>query len=248
MKRFVPFLFIFILMMLPGNLAAFDGDMWLVTGKNVRVRSAPGIKAPVVTEVNAGLVVQVLSKTVKRDIFLPGDSYGYFWYEASLPSGKKGWIYGKFLYNMNGDNFAVDGEVFAGTYIIAGKKYLFGIAVEEAYPVGDDEGLTGSSINALPFLIEEGKNQALLFRTVSVRTFNDADMKFPYFFRLNESDGGIQQVKSIEIDEKNKKGVLKLNITFTTQTGGGNFFIRAKKDKDHMTITEYKLLNEEKNL
>ena len=221
------------------DLSAFDGDAWLVAGDRVRVRAEPSANAAVVAEVNAGAVVMVLKKTEVRDRFLPGDNFGFYWYYAEIPGKKKGWIYGKFLYQMNGERFSLNEELFRKSFVINGKKYDFGIAIEEAYPPMDDNGLTGSVIHAMPFFLEDAKHAAHLFKAESVNTFQDGDLKLPYFFRLYDSEGGMQKIKKIGIDSKGKSAVITMIVEFTTQTGGGEFSIMAKPSKGHMVITGY---------
>ncbi len=245
MKKMILLIF---LIMQPVLIFAFDGDSWVVTGDRVILRSRPSAKSAGIMELNSGRLVQVVNKTKERDKFLPGDNFGFFWYEAVLKNGKKGWIYGKFLYQMNGDRFAAEGSasVFYNPYKIGGKSYLFGIAVEDAYPVSDDKGLSGSIIHAIPFFAEEGGDTALFFKTEKIHTYMDEDLKFPYFFRLTDSDYGMQQVISVKIDEKNKTGSVRLDIDFNTQTGGGKFYILAKFTRGNLIITEYKILKETK--
>jgi hypothetical protein len=222
------------------NLSAFDGDSWIVSGDNVRVRSKASAQASIVDSVKAGTVVRVVSKTDKRDKFLEKDEYGFFWYNAVLPNGKKGWIYGKFLYQMNGDRFTTDPTIFAKAFTINGKEYYFGIAEEEAAPVFDEEtGMPGSEIHALPFFVEEGKSEALLLKSVNVHTFWDENLKFPYYFKQTDSEGGMQHVASIEISEKNKSATVRIDFTYDTQDSGGTFYILAKKENNYLLITEY---------
>jgi uncharacterized protein YgiM (DUF1202 family) len=230
---FISFLFLSV------NLFAFDGDSWIVAGDDVRVRSTSSVQGTVVDSVNEGTVVRVISKTDKRDKFLQNDEFGFFWYNAELPNGKKGWIYGKFLYQMNGQNTVADPGIFSIPQKIDGKNYFFGIAQEEAYPVADETGLTGSEIHLLPFFLEEGKTEALLLKTSSVHTFEDNGLKFPYYFKLTNSEGGMQTLTSIETSIKNKVTTVRLNFDYEHQDGGGTFYILAKKEKNYLLITEY---------
>ncbi len=235
-----------LLIMQPVLIFAFDGDSWVVTGDRVILRSKPTSKSAGIMELNAGRIVRVVNKTKVRDKFLPGDNFGFFWYESVLANGKKGWIYGKFLFQMNGDRFAAEDSksVFYNPYKISGKSYLFGIAVEDAYPVSDDKGLSGSVIHAIPFFAEEGSDNAIFLKSEKIHTYRDENLKFPYFFKLTDSDGGMQQVISVKIDEKNKTGSVRLDIDFNTQSGGGKFYILAKYNKGNLIITEYKILKE----
>jgi hypothetical protein len=221
------------------NLFAFDGDSWIVAGDDVRVRSTSSVQGTVVDSVNAGTVVRVISKTDKRDKFLQGDEFGFFWYNVVLPNGKKGWIYGKFLYQMIGQNTVADPEIFSKPQKIDEKDYYFGIAQEEAYPIADETGLTGSEIHLLPFFLEDGKNEALLLKALKVHTFEDESLKFPYYFKLTDSEGGMQSITSIETSKKNNVTTVRLNFDYEHQDGGGTFYILAKKEKNHLLITEY---------
>lgn len=221
------------------NLHAFDGDAWIVVGDDVRVRSNPSIKGTVVTSLKAGTVVRVTEKTDNRDKFLQGDEFGFYWYNAVLPGGKKGWIYGKFLYQMNGDRFADDPAIFANPLKIGGKLYYFGIAVEDAYPAADDNGLTGSTIHAVPFMIQDNGKEGLLFKSDSVRTFHDENLSFPYFFRMTDDEGGMQTVKSVTTTVKGKIMHVKVLFDYSLQDGGGTFYILAKPDSGALIITEY---------
>jgi hypothetical protein len=227
-----------ILMMYPLAAPAFDGDMWLVAGDKVRVRKTPTASAAVVTEVNAGLIVRVIEKTAVRDTFLPGDSFGFYWYHCALSDGKKGWIYGKFLYQMNDDSFVTDKSLIGKEFIIERKKYIFGVAVEEANPVSDDEGLTGSEIHGLPFFISENGKTVLLLRSEKVRTFWDTQLKFPYYYKMTNSEGGIQQISSIET--AGKSGTITLNFEYSTQDSAGTFIITAKVTGGALLIAGYK--------
>lgn len=242
------FALVFTLLFSPAFLFAFDGDAWIVTGDKVTLRSKPSVKSAGLMELKAGKIVRVTGKTKVRDKFLPKDNFGFYWYESVLSNGKKGWIYGKFLYQMNGDRFAAENSsgVFQRSYEIAGKNYLFGIAVEDAYPVSDDKGLTGSIIHAAPFFAEEDNDTGILFKSEKIRTYMDDELKHPYFFKLTDSDYGMQQVISIDIDGKQKNGTVRLNIDFNTQTGGGNFYIIGKYNKGHLIISEYTKVKESK--
>jgi hypothetical protein len=236
MKRKIILPFVMLILAMPFISNAFDGDAWIVTGDKVLMRKSPTVSAPVVTEMKAGTVVRVTGKSDKRDKVIPNDEYGFFWYQSVLPDGRKGWVYGKFLYQMNSEDFVTNPELLQKEYTIGGKKYYFGVAIDEAYPVADDQGLTGSEIHGLPFFVEEDGKVALLLRSESVRTF--WDQKPPYYFKTYNSEGGIQQVSSIETTGKG--GVVKLTFEYSTQDSGGTFTITAKLVKGYLLISDYK--------
>jgi len=128
---------------------AAEGIVW---GENVRMRSRADTGSEIVEVLSTGRVVAILAAGEKRQKIGKDDPWGYFWYHVRVPSGKTGWIYGKYLYLRKDSEFVKDASLIKKELIIAGKKYLFAVAVEPAYPVMDGEGLTSSTIHGLTCL------------------------------------------------------------------------------------------------
>ena len=61
-----------------------------ITGNKVNIRSAPSLKASVLLQLNKGDPVEATGKTAT-------DSNGDDWYQIRTPSGKTGWVFGRYI-------------------------------------------------------------------------------------------------------------------------------------------------------
>ncbi len=241
-KKFC-FLSIFALLMaahifLAGSASAFDGDAALIVGDNVRIRSEANTTAKVVATLRIGSVVRILEKSSDRDKMGKKNEFGYYWYKIDAGKNVKGWVYGQFLYGMNGDRFVANASLLAQPHPFSGKAWLFGVAEEPSYPVSDDNGLTGSVIHALPFFFDEKFNKALFIQCDKTGYDLGEPTKPPALFRFNDSEGGTQTVKSITIDRKMQ--TMSIEGVYYLQDGGGVFSLTVKIGKDKLILTGFK--------
>lgn len=107
----------------------------MVVGEGVRMRETPDTRAEVVEKLNTGVLLKII-RTGDKKVLMGNPERcnpdGHFWYEVMESGGKKGWIYGEFLYPLiiKGRN---DQELHAGLQSMTSRKYMFG---EQWYQIG----------------------------------------------------------------------------------------------------------------
>jgi hypothetical protein len=220
------------------TVRAFDGDAAVITGDNVRVRSQAKAVAPVTATLRIGTVVRIIEKTGSRDKLSKGDAFGYYWYKVDAGPRTQGWVYGQFVYSLNGDRFVAENTLLYNPHRFSGKEWLFGVAVEPAYPVSDETGLTGSVIHAVPFFLDEKTNRAIFIQSEKVAYDLGEPAKPPALFRFNDSEGGTQKIQAIKIDQKTQ--AMTIEGFYETQVGGGKFILKIKINKDTLILAEFK--------
>lgn len=109
----------------------------IVVGEGVRLRSAPDTKAEVVEKLNTGTLLKIIKPGDKRVLLGAPDNCnpdGYFWYEVIEAGGKRGWIYGEFIYHLmikgrNDDELdPVQRRLFAASFSFNSDDFSFGYA------------------------------------------------------------------------------------------------------------------------
>jgi hypothetical protein len=75
----------------------------VVVGEGVRLRTGPDAKAEVIEKLNTGVLVKIIRSGEKK-VLMGGTGKcnpdGFVWYEVLESAGKRGWIYGEFIYPM----------------------------------------------------------------------------------------------------------------------------------------------------
>ena len=77
----------------PTSVLSIRSTWAVVTSPFLRVRGEPRAEAPVLTHIRRGAVVEVLSRTERKEEL---DEASNYWYQVSY-GGLRGWVFGAFL-------------------------------------------------------------------------------------------------------------------------------------------------------
>lgn len=75
----------------------------IVVGEGVRLRATPDTKGEVVEKLNTGVLLKIIRNDGKKVLMGnpdPCNADGFYWHEVMEPGGKRGWIYGAFIYPL----------------------------------------------------------------------------------------------------------------------------------------------------
>ncbi|MCD6121105.1 MAG: SH3 domain-containing protein [Spirochaetales bacterium] len=90
---------------LPATPAFTIGTQWgVITSHFLRLRKNPDSKARILTHLRKGTLVEIMTKSTKREKIEGQDSY---WYQINY-NGLKGWIFGGYLKEFNSKNAALE--------------------------------------------------------------------------------------------------------------------------------------------
>jgi hypothetical protein len=218
----------------------------VIYGDRVNVRSSPDLQARVLAVAGTGQMVTVLEKTGKRMVIDAGDYFGYFWYRIDAVQGKSGWVYGKYLYLLESrpGEFVEKGSawILDRRFTIRGREYRFGIAKEPAYPPLDENGITGTQVNAMPMLIAD--NQVYPFSMRLLKSMILYRQEFEPWLRLRSDNGVGESVASVVFTMKGKVPSLDITVNFIKQTGHGKYRLSVVPDGSGFAVSSYTLLED----
>jgi hypothetical protein len=145
----------------------------IVVGEGVRLRSEPDTKADVVEKLNTGTLLKIIRSGDKKVVMGKGDQCnpdGFFWYEVIESGGKKGWIYGEFIYRLiikgrNDENLDdLQAKLFSRQYMFREQWYGLGYAVATRPAKYDEEEDTVCVDYVIPFFYNEKEGVVYPFK------------------------------------------------------------------------------------
>ncbi|MFO7723312.1 MAG: SH3 domain-containing protein [Bacteroidales bacterium] len=147
----------------------------IVVGEGVRLRSAPDTKADVVEKLNTGALLKIIRSGEKKVILGKGDQCnpdGFYWYEVLESGGKKGWIYGEFIYRLiikgrNDENLDdLQAKLFSRQYMFGEQWYGLGYAVASRAVKYEEETDTVCVDFVMPFFYHEKEGVVYPFKFI----------------------------------------------------------------------------------
>lgn len=154
-----------------GRKLVFQDCNAIVVGEGVRLRSAPDVKAEVVEKLNTGTLLKIIKRGDKK-VHLGQlnvcDADGFYWFEVMESGGKRGWIYGEFLYELviRGRNDDIleetDHKLMGKTFRFNDKIYRVGYANAVRTGIVEQVGAANDTIcieYLMPFLYQESEGQ-----------------------------------------------------------------------------------------
>lgn len=184
-------------------------DKGFVLGDNVNVRVSPHLKAARLDQVNMGQVVPILSVSEGRialnDSDNPCDAYP--WVQIKLPTGRMGWLYGQFLYQLLPTGSYVEKDLKT-RYPLDGQTHELVFGKHFGPGASDENGLTGCEDYALLGLLPAGGDRVHLLAT---------DQSELGYLTLRSDDGANEWIKAIEVRER--AWVLTVSASYQEGTG-----------------------------
>ncbi|MBN1533711.1 MAG: SH3 domain-containing protein [Spirochaetes bacterium] len=218
----------------------------VIYGDRINIRSAPDLSSKVIATAACGQIVTVLEKTAKRKAIEADDPFGYFWYRIDAVQGKRGWIYGRYLYLMGASpcEFVEKGSqwLVGRKFTIRGRQYQFAIAVEPSAPLFNEYGLTNSRINAMPLLVSS--SQAYPFSMRLMKSMIIYREHYDPWLRLWSDSGVMEKVASVDFAVQGKNPSLIITVNFTKQTGHGKYSLSVVPDGGGFAVSSYTLLED----
>ncbi len=107
----------------------------VIVGEGVRLRATPETKGEVLEKLNTGTLLKIIRAGDKKVLMGNPDqcnSDGFFWYEVMESGGKRGWVFGEFIYPLviSGRN---DDDLDSNLRKLMVRSFMFG---EKWYQVG----------------------------------------------------------------------------------------------------------------
>ena len=252
---------------------SYDG---IILGEGVRMREFPELSAKIVSILQAGKLVDLLDVTQERFKLNDTYMYGYHWYHVSIRDGHEGWVYGEYVYLISEDilppdwiandesgvlikqsyidSYFGDKDILTKLFSVDEVKYKVNFGIEPSYPISDADGLSGSTIHALPFFYDIVNSKALPFivhedEPSKVKGLEKIEFFSTRYNAWSTKDGGCwvrlacdeglsEHLSTIQIVESEEYGnLLILKVTFNLQDGGGEYHLLLFP-KDNRTEVE----------
>jgi hypothetical protein len=249
------FLVIFAITMY-GVWKAFGGDLWpivssdydaIIVGDTVRVRNAPGLDGDVIHTFTTAELVNIVDSTNERKVIAKDndcDAYGYYWYKINDTHGKVGWVYGKYIFHLRGENIQ---DPFAfphptTEYIaIDGNQYHFDIATDMGYGPDDAEGLTSCDSTFVMYLHKKGSShvEPVYYdaKRFPVDVWNSRSKSF--LMMTYSSAGEHQAIDTLNKHEQNPRDLIELSVATYEQDGGRNDVLKIGMQNNRFDLIEY---------
>lgn len=260
--RFIPVT----LLILLGALGQVSGQTYdaIIMGEGVRMREFPELSAKIVSVLNAGKLVDLLDVTQERFRLNESYEYGYHWFKVSVREGHEGWVYGEYVYLLTEDilppdwvseaesgialkqsyldTYFGDKDILTKIFSLRGVKYKLNLGVEPSYPISDEQGLSGSTIHALPFFYEIMDEKGLPFIAYEDEPGKAPGLEKLEFFanrgytwkskdggcwvRLRCDEGITEHLATMQmVEREDNMSLLVLKVTFNLQDGGGEYHL-----------------------
>lgn len=198
-----------------------------IIGENVNIRETGNVKGNLVKKVNGNQKVEIIQLSENRDGLGNTDRCEmYPWVKVKWSSDSTGWVYGKYIYQINETgNFIKPGVVLN----IKNEYYKFGYAVNYSYPSIDSEGLT----DCIPehFLVMYNANDKSYFLIENDVIENG--YKFVNLF----SNYGIDE-KLTDAKSENEKYYLRISQNYQEGCSFRIIYIQ-KTGKDKFKVSSY---------
>lgn len=254
---------IFICSVMAVSVAAQTYDA-IIVGEGVRMRELPDLSAKILSILPRGKLVDLLDVTQERFRLNESYEYGYHWFKVSVRGGHEGWVYGEYVYLITEDilppdwvseaesgiqikqsyidTYFGDKEILNRIYTRYELKYKLNLGIEPSYPISDADGLTGSTIRALPFFYDIVEEKALPFIAYEnepakvpglekLEFFCQRDHTWDtkdrgYWVRLRCDDGISEHLAKLQVVQEDEgMKLLVLKVTFNLQDGGGEYHL-----------------------
>jgi hypothetical protein len=137
----------------PDDMAG--STLGLVASDKVRSRSKPSTSSSILTTLNAGTLVVVLSRSDSSENL--GDGR-FWWYGVRLPDGTLGWIYGEFLYLYENSPDSSSKPML----VSAGSRHYALVAFDRIVDPSPRNQL--GEVDSMPVFVEQGARRALPIR------------------------------------------------------------------------------------
>ncbi len=141
----------------------------IIVGEGVRIRSNPNLKAEITDKCVTGDLVRIVKSSDERMVIdkggSPCDQYGYYWYEVITADGQKGWVYGKFVYNIitkgkRAEAYAKKmNEMMDKSLLVNNEPWFIGFAHDNSYPVIGEQGLSGCDDFYMVYLYQKQRKK-----------------------------------------------------------------------------------------
>lgn len=133
----------------------------IVVGEGVRLRSTSDTRSEVIEKLNTGTLLKIVKPGDRKVVLGKPDECnpdGYFWYEVIESGGKRGWIYGEFMYQLivkgrnDGELDNVQKKILGAQFNFGAGQYSFGFASAGRRAVRYEDGDPKCVEYLIPFL------------------------------------------------------------------------------------------------
>ncbi len=219
----------------------------IITADRVLLRKGPGTSHAAVGRLMAGEVVRITEKTKMRDRLKKKYSHGYYWFSIAADNNRRGWVYGRYCYPLKSrkkTSPSSKGAAFWKKAFSLNEKFYLGLAVEDAYPVSDKNGLTGSEVHSLPFLRKKGHSRVLLFwlpGKLKGKILFREKKQMNTWFRLMSNEGVGEKIVNASVVTFKGRRALALDIRYMSQESAGSYRITCLKKGGRMVIMDFEV-------
>ncbi|HRZ42003.1 MAG TPA: SH3 domain-containing protein [Bacteroidales bacterium] len=220
----------------------------MIVGEGVRLRATPDTRGEVIEKLNTGVLLKIIRNGEKKVLMGdpdPCNTDGFYWYEVMEPGGKRGWIYGAFMYPLvipgrNDENLQEPlRKLMAAQFPFKNGTYRIGLARSgyRSYvsPAGDS--LCVDYILPFFWLPDQGTGFPLRYVKSAKKNIRMLDLtKEQNYFRLTE--GGVFDDKLTGFSAR--QNTLRLNMNRELQVDGTDPFtytLEIKPGQGVFTIT-----------
>jgi hypothetical protein len=229
-----------------GRKLVFQDCNAIIVGEGVRLRTSPDVKAEVVEKLNTGILLKIIKRGDKK-VHLGQlnvcDPDGFYWYEVMEAGGKRGWVYGEFLYELvirgrNDDILDETDQILMRSKFTFNDK-LYGVGYANAVRTGIVEQVGAPNDTTcieylMPFLYQENEGQVYPLRFITNKrnrfpmTSLTRDMAYfqysiggrfddyPDVFRMTDNELQITMVRDLEEEEEEDLFIYTLRIKAAT--------------------------------
>ncbi len=210
----------------------------ITIGNGLKLRNKPSADSEIIKRFDTGELIEILSKTDKREKLTKGnscDDYGYYWYQVHDSKGNGGFLYGKFIYKIqkpkNNDN------VYNKYYKFGNKQYKLNYAHDLSYGPSDSTGLTGCDMFYLPFFYNGGNKVRPIYYNKDQFPSSDLGWKSDLFdgelmFLVLDSEGGDDDIEEIKTIVREGSPALELTVIHGYQDGSSKSKIYVSENKN----------------
>ncbi|OHD11127.1 MAG: hypothetical protein A2Y41_01665 [Spirochaetes bacterium GWB1_36_13] len=194
---------------------SFDKDTGVIAGNKVRMRSEPSLSGKILKELFIGEVVFILNQSEKTERIDKNRQFSYYWYEVKTAEGKRGWIFGQFVYRYQDKKNA--------KMLIENSTYRIEIFKEEEFC----PDMPDNPAYSMPFLCKNDESFCIpLFmnETMLKEIPHSYGREGSSYYKMIRDTGISEECEWIAVDKKKN---LILQIQYGTQTGGGEYKLKT---------------------
>ncbi len=203
----------------------------IIIGENVNVRSFPDVSGTKRFQLSSGTLVEVLDQSALAvDLYRSGDKCEEFpWIKLATPSGKEGWMYGKYVYRVLDEPSQLKDPARASFSL---GDNIWQLALCQNYGPGamNESGLTGCEDFSVVLLYTDN------WRKTQLVPLADAPHSSFPIWNLQSDSGVEEKITYIEPEE-----TLSFHIECSFQEGKASYdiTITEKKGKPVAQIKNY---------